>query len=520
MLRTTTFIIIVLSFLRAGAQTNDWVLYYRQTDRDFTGPRSFIDSLGKMPPPFAKEVIESLSHQHGNTARVMLSKAIYTRENGFFFEKNDWRTWWSRALEEATRKDEMNVLFAGFFYFGDLYNAMQNVDTATFYLMKAADVARKAGYRFNKETNLGVLVGHALYKTRNYRECADYCLEALPDTASKDPMFVIAILNNLGLSYKRLAKYDSAQYYFREAADYAYRHDIKVWWGIATGNIGDALYEQGREPEAIRYWKADYDSCMKYGEPLSAFLSGAFIGRYEFKNGDRSKAMANVQQAFRQSAGKSLVNELAISEILGDFYVALGKKDSAAYFKDFHGRLRDSLSAVHQRNNYSFLKLKLDYENSQQEAQTLMMEKETEVWRRNMLLVSLLVMGLVSAFLYNRQRKKMQSGYRQEAGAAEELAAQENLASKTLLTDHDWLNFKDSFDRSYPGFFGRLKIAAPGVTSAETRLAALMKLNLGSKEMAVMQGISLGAVRVTKSRLRARLGLSAKDSLEEFIQKL
>lgn len=520
MSRATTFIIIVLSFLRAGAQTNDWMLYYRQTDRDFTGPRSFIDSLGKMPPPFSKEVIESLYHKHGNTARVMLSKAIYARENGFLYEKNDWRTWWARTLEEATRKDEMNVLFAGFFYFGDLYNAMQNVDTATFYLMKAADIARKAGYRANKETNLGILVSHALYRTRNYRECADYCLEILPDTASKEPLAVIAILNNLGLSYKRLAQYDSAQYYFRETADYAFRHGIKVWWGIATGNIGDALYEQGREPEAISYWKADYDSCMKYGEPLSAFLSGAFIGRYEFKNGNRLKAMADVQHAFRQSTGKSLVNELAISEILGGFYTELGKKDSAAYFKDFHGRLRDSLSVVHQRNNYSFLKLKLDYENSQQEAQTLVMEKETEVRRRNILLVSLLVMGLVSAFLYNRQRKKMHSVSRQETGSAEELVAKESLVGKTLLTDHDWLNFKDTFERLYPGFFERLKATAPGVTSAETRLAALMKLNLGSKEMAVMQGISPGAVRVTKSRLRTRLSLSARDSLEEFIQKL
>ena len=91
---------------------------------------------------------------------------------------------------------------------------------------------------------------------------------------------------------------------------------------------------------------------------------------------------------------------------------------------------------------------------------------------------------------------------------------------KTLLTDHDWLNFKDTFERLYPGFFERLKATAPGVTSAETRLAALMKLNLGSKEMAVMQGISPGAVRVTKSRLRTRLSLSARDSLEEFIQKL
>jgi len=113
---------------------------------------------------------------------------------------------------------------------------------------------------------------------------------------------------------------------------------------------------------------------------------------------------------------------------------------------------------------------------------------------------------------------KIRSVYQEQTDS--EPPGKDDLVNRILLTEHDWLSFKDDFEKLHPGFFGRLKTFAPGVTPAEARLTALMRLNLGNKEMAVMQGISDGAVRVTKSRLRARLHLSERDDLEGFIQNL
>ena len=76
------------------------------------------------------------------------------------------------------------------------------------------------------------------------------------------------------------------------------------------------------------------------------------------------------------------------------------------------------------------------------------------------------------------------------------------------------------FDKVNPRFIPQLKSIAPDITTAEIRLAALVKLNLGNKHIASMLGIGTDAVRKTKSRLRQRLQIDNETELEDFIKKI
>jgi len=58
------------------------------------------------------------------------------------------------------------------------------------------------------------------------------------------------------------------------------------------------------------------------------------------------------------------------------------------------------------------------------------------------------------------------------------------------------------------------------LSSTELRLCALIKLNISSKDIAVMMGITQDSLRVARYRLRKKLMLNHGDSLTVFIQNL
>lgn len=68
----------------------------------------------------------------------------------------------------------------------------------------------------------------------------------------------------------------------------------------------------------------------------------------------------------------------------------------------------------------------------------------------------------------------------------------------------------------------RQKIAAqfPGITEQEKKLAMLLRLNLSSKEISSMLGISAKSVEISRYRLRKRLKLKQGENLIQFIQNL
>jgi DNA-binding CsgD family transcriptional regulator len=94
------------------------------------------------------------------------------------------------------------------------------------------------------------------------------------------------------------------------------------------------------------------------------------------------------------------------------------------------------------------------------------------------------------------------------------------LQHSVLLTDEDWRNFTGLFEKVHDGFFQRLKQKLPGLSPAETRFAALIKLQLSNKEMASMLGVGTEAIRQIRSRLKRKLNSGAEERIEELVEKI
>jgi DNA-binding CsgD family transcriptional regulator len=81
-----------------------------------------------------------------------------------------------------------------------------------------------------------------------------------------------------------------------------------------------------------------------------------------------------------------------------------------------------------------------------------------------------------------------------------------NLCQNAILTDADWRNFSQKFERVYPGFFEQFDAMTEDASEADRRLAAFQKMGLSTAEIAAMLGISVDSVYKSRYRFKKKMG--------------
>lgn len=94
------------------------------------------------------------------------------------------------------------------------------------------------------------------------------------------------------------------------------------------------------------------------------------------------------------------------------------------------------------------------------------------------------------------------------------------LIESHLSADDDWLLFEEAFNQVHDAFFKKLKNRYPHLTTGDLRLAAFLRLQLSSKEIASLLGISVRGVENKRYRLRKKLDLSEGEDLADFITRI
>ena len=81
----------------------------------------------------------------------------------------------------------------------------------------------------------------------------------------------------------------------------------------------------------------------------------------------------------------------------------------------------------------------------------------------------------------------------------------------------DWQIFEANFEQAHETFLKTMKSQYPNLTPSDLRLCAYLRINLTSKDIAPLLGITVRGVENHRYRLRKKLDLSADDNLIDFI---
>ncbi|NJY61746.1 histidine kinase [Salinimicrobium sp. CDJ15-81-2] len=92
-----------------------------------------------------------------------------------------------------------------------------------------------------------------------------------------------------------------------------------------------------------------------------------------------------------------------------------------------------------------------------------------------------------------------------------------NKINKAVKNDDEWKIFETNFSELHEDFFKDLLAKYPQLTNKDLKLCAYLKMNLPSKEIAPLMGISVRGVEVHRYRLRKRLNVDTSENLTTWL---
>ncbi len=448
-------------------------------------------------------------------------------------------------LRQAAQTDR---LAANLNELGTVYYYNRQVALARRQFNEALRIYRRTGSRQGLAQTYGN-IGHLYEKEGDLPTALHYQRLALAQYRGVNrPAGLAAIYENLGSIYEDQARYDSARVYYKAALTVVPKAERSSQIGLIN-NLGDIYRKTGQYEQAMTYYRRCVRQARQVADKYQ--LNGAYR--------DLGKTFQLLQQH------DSAYHYFEASHDLTDAIYAAETNRQIA--------LMQTLYDVERKNN------QITELNARQQLNTLI----TGGTVAGLLLVGGLAVVIISrqrlkiraeaarsqqsAQIYQTQRELMQAELTNKQLSEENLRYQLQLNGQqltshtlhliqknqvldelrtdltTLLNDdkrdqrrqlkqvvqkigqsfsHDknWDDFRATFDQVHPQFLAHLTSQYPTLTSAERRLAALLRMNMPSGDTATLLGISADSLRVSRYRLRKKLSLAEGESLTTFIQRL
>lgn len=477
---------------------------------------------------------------------------------------------WNRFLKKLCREEKV-VSSEEYpelcFVIGDRLSEDQKYREAYYFLyitLREEDqvfTSKKPYLAFFHET-----LGQVYYFFRRY-DLSEKHLRAALNHPNVSESSKIKLYNTLSLIYRDKQDNKISEQYLYKAYNQAFKLNDEAWMGILSGNLGYIAFKKNEIQKARELIEFDYTISSKSHQKSSQVNALALLIELDLNENKLAQAKRKMQvfdslmqgETNPQLLGSFYRSRITYYEKLGQYEKALKSFRKFISFKEINDQKRQFL-------NIQNAEFQIEFERKQGENIIYREKKKQDELIILGLFVICLILGLTGFIIIKQiQRKRFQDkelltlraqkmedelhATEREMRAllstmfdknkvifelqeqveafeknqfsrsdAEKEAMLNDLQSFSLLTENDWIEFKRLFEKLNPHFFEFFQEKFPEITSAEIRLAALIKLNLSNLEMARTLAISPDSVRKTNLRLRKKLGIESLDDLTRFIK--
>jgi tetratricopeptide (TPR) repeat protein len=470
-------------------------------------------------------------------------------------------------IEENEKEGDLKTKFIGAQHnaLANQYISKGNYKIALTEALKALECFEKINHQ-SRKADVIKQIGDIETGLENHKKAITYYNHAIELYKTlDDKMYMAYAYNSLGISYQNLKDYANAETAYNLAIENSKAVEDK-------GSLTNVMHNLA-ELEMIKknYAKAKAllleAKAISEEENLQLSLADAFDGlsQIDYYANDFSAALENNNQAITLSKSIGTLPHLqSLYNYRSKLLQAINQDKEAITYLKASQSIKDSLFSIEKVKQIE--ELKAIYESEKKEQQIKNQKNEIEFLniknKVNNLQRLLLVLGLIAslialyAFYQRNKRNKLD---KEKAQADLEFKTKEltthalHLAKKNevlndlkekaealktntssdrgyqsliqtinfdLQDDNNWENFSKYFEEVHKDFSAKAQQKFPNITTNDLRLMALMKMNLTSKEIANILNISNDGIKKARYRLRKKLDLETKDSLEEFIMAL
>lgn len=251
-------------------------------------------------------------------------------------------------------------------------------------------------------------VANIHYYTQNWHLAIDFWKKSMKLIAAERVSMdhkTTALLNNIGVSYKKLTRYDSAIFYFRKCIALAEVTHDDVWIGIAKGNLGSIFLEQGNYAAAKPLLMEDARKSLRNAEPGSFINSLESIGRLHFFMNRYDSARLYYDSALHYYRSMNLevtpLTYRSLSKIYhqyAELEQATGNYRRALEYEKLASTQDDSVTYLLKRQELSILQAYHQFENQYTELQLANSRIRNHQLRETIFLIIALMTGLTILF--------------------------------------------------------------------------------------------------------------------------
>ena len=515
-------------------------------------------SKGKEVKDIVLAALDNLSLVEAHKGNYIISNQILDSLGGLYLGDGNYLRYGVTINNiAANHYDQGNYLTAMEGY----QKALKVLDTIQDEPYRKADVLRNIGKLNTRQGQLDSALDYLNQALEIYLEIGDN-------------LYAASTFIDIGSVHSDLGDYTKAIEFYEKGLEIGEQNNQGSVSVLALGNIGIAYLEQENYLKAIGF----LEKSLNYkGSDLSDINKTIYLyqigkcytnlKKYELAS---QYLDSSITIATNQSIGNELLNALELKSINNE---EKGDLKNALVNIRLSNKLKDSLFSLENSNKIK--ELQTIYETEKKEAEIALQHEEiktlNEKSRADNLKKGLYAGGMASAlavsgllFFGFRQRikknriarEKQEAIYQQEIEHKQkELASQtlhlvqkntfiqelmENLENiknspekfkmefrrivmllkKENASDKDWEVFKSYFADVHNDFDQKLKTIYPDISEKEIRLAAFLRMNLTTKEIAATLNVLPDSILKSKYRLKKKLGLDKDTDLNQFLNTL
>lgn len=419
--------------------------------------------------------------------------------------------------------------------------------------------------------------GRLLFNEKKFKEAFFFFKEALINYNKDNYLYISSMHNNFGLVYNEEKNYTAAIREFKTSLEILKKirkpnDEVHNLYCLVLGNLGQSYCGLGDYNQAEKLYEQKFQTIVNF-DKKNVYVSKQLIQIY-LKNKSTSKINNYIKYLIDNEKNITDIDKkIKYAEIVSDYYKL---NNNYQKINEYNNKLINLYLNQNDTNQKKFAEIN-NYLNqtiindiNQKYNYKLLNHKRTTNWIILTGILSFLVLG-VSFFTIRIKRKRERKIYHQKNTISEQnkllmensLKFQEekiknlhlnlNLKQKTeqafleklkkirktkninaeevikeLYFDLSNLIGIDKKNIDYSSenlnesieFQKKLSRLFPHLTNQELQLCIYFKLNLSSKEIAILEKISDGSVRVYKSKIKAKMNIPKEETIENYLNSI
>lgn len=372
---------------------------------------------------------------------------------------------------------------------------------------------------------------------------------------------------NIGSCYLNMGNADSSILYLTKAIEITNKNTRNYSASNTYSLLGQAYGLRNKHDIAIYFLFLGKESAMKYEE--EDVLTKIYINsaKLYLKTGQIAKALENVNEGIEKATKNGILSSVTEgTKLKSDIYYKMGDLGQAYRYLVKHEEFANELNAKMNATQSNFMLLQNDFNLKQQELEFAFKESELKIQKQRLMLSLLLIVfvfgfsvvmllfkkksldlknkkiteeslrndlelknkELASNVMFQMNKKELLDEIILDLQTLKKDLAERNqikinpLISRLQKTVNKdiWSDFEYSFKQIHQSFYDHLLKDFPDLSLSEKKICAFVKLNLTTKEISSITNLDPNSIRVSRVRLRKKLGLTNEtQSLNSFLAK-